>query len=66
MWEFFIGFFAGATTGRLILIRNSKTRDAMVQADELIITPTRPISIPNETKKFKPGSLANFWGDDSQ
>jgi hypothetical protein len=66
MWEFFIGFFAGAMSGRLILIRNSKTRDAMVQADDVVIQSPKPIDIPVLTKKkFVPGSLSNFWGSES-
>lgn len=66
MWEFMFGFLAGALTGRLISIQNSKSKDVTTQVDEVMIPqPTKPILIPDRKKKFIPGHLANFWGPDS-
>ena len=64
MWEFAFGFLTGAVTSR-ILVRNSKKQDAMVQADDVIISPPKPILIPKVKKVFVPGALSNFWGPDS-
>ena len=63
MWEFMFGFASGAIASRLISIRNSKTRDAIVQVDDVIITPAQPIAIPK--RNFVRGALSNFWGPDS-
>lgn len=37
----------------------------MVQADDVIISPPKPILIPKVKKVFVPGALSNFWGPDS-
>jgi hypothetical protein len=64
MYEFFLGFVAGAISSKLILLKNSN-KDAMVQADDVVIKTSEPISIPNRRKVFVPGELQSFWGRDS-
>jgi len=65
MYEFIFGFIMGAFTSKFISNKNSKRRDAMVQADELVIKTTEPILIPKKKRVFVPGELKNFWGRDS-
>jgi hypothetical protein len=64
MYEFFLGFVAGAISSKLILLKNSN-KDAMVQVDDVVIKTSEPISIPNRRGGFAPGELHNFWGRDS-
>jgi hypothetical protein len=65
MWEFSFGFLAGAFISRLFSKQNSKTRDAMVQADDVVIAFPRTEAVPVPKTKFVRGSLSNFWGSDS-
>jgi hypothetical protein len=65
MYEFVFGFVAGAFTSKIIAYRNSVKKDAMVQADDVVIKTTEPILIPNRRRIFVPGELKNFWGADS-
>jgi hypothetical protein len=64
MYEFFVGFAMGAISSRLISLKNLK-KDAMVQADDVVIQTSEPILIPNRNRGFVPGDLHNFWGRDS-
>jgi hypothetical protein len=64
MYEFFLGFVAGAISSKLILLKNSK-KDAMVQADDDVIKTSEPILIPKRKRAFVPGELRSFWGRDS-
>jgi hypothetical protein len=46
MWiEFVLGFVAGALTYRTV---KSETKEAQVQADELVITSSQPINIKRD------------------
>jgi len=60
MYEFFLGFVAGAISSKLISLKNSN-KDAMVQADDDVIKTSEPISIPNRRRVFVPGELQSFW-----
>lgn len=59
MYEFIFGFVAGALTGKVV---TRKTKDAQVQADDVVITTiTKPIIIPTRRNVFVAGELADFW-----
>lgn len=64
MYEFFLGFVAGAISSKLISLKNSN-KDVMVQVDDVVIKTSEPILIPNKRRAFVPGELQNFWGRDS-
>jgi hypothetical protein len=60
MYEFFLGFLAGAISSKLISLKNSN-KDAMVQVDDVVIKTSEPILIPNKRRAFVPGDLQSFW-----
>jgi hypothetical protein len=60
MYEFFLGFVAGAISSKLILLKKLN-KDAMVQVDDVVIKTSEPILIPNNRKAFVPGELQSFW-----
>jgi hypothetical protein len=64
MYEFFLGFIAGAISSKFISLRKLN-KDVMVQVDDVVIKTSEPISIPNKRRGFVPGELHNFWGRDS-
>jgi hypothetical protein len=55
-----IGVFIGYAGG--LICRGKKIRSVGTQASEIW---AQPISIQNLKRKFVPGELTNFWGNDS-
>jgi hypothetical protein len=62
---FIIDFLIGMAVGFLVGGRKRKTfSDVNTQVDEIPISYTPPVLIPNSKPKFIP-HLKNFWGPDS-
>lgn len=62
---FIIDFMIGLGVGLLVNGRKRKTfSDVNTQVDEISISHSPPILIPNSKSKFIP-YLKNFWGPDS-
>jgi hypothetical protein len=60
MYEFILGFAAGAVTNHFVNLKKKKNAQIQVDADPFSL-PSAPILIPKKKRIFIPGELANFW-----